>query len=76
MVNTRMIKARMIELGLTYEDLGKAMGKSAETIRHKIYNYRPMWLSEALELQAVLKIADEKFHLYFFTGESRSATEV
>lgn len=74
MVNTKAIKKRMIDMDITYKDLADALGKAVVTVRQKITNNRPMFLSEAEIFQKVLDIPDDMFRFYFFHHESRSAT--
>lgn len=66
MVNTKEIRKRMIDLDLTYAKLAVALNLAPTTVRHKIYNVRPLTLEEAYKMQQVLKIADSKFTTYFF----------
>ena len=77
MVQTMKIKARIIELGLTQnnivEELEKRGVKMAyTTFNQKIRNIRNLSLEEAGALQEILKIPDEDFKNYFFSKESLS----
>ena len=72
MVNTKAIRKRMIDLDLSYRDLGEAIGKKAGTARQKVMNYRPLFLDEAEAWQKVLQADDSEFHFYFFSRVSRS----
>lgn len=47
MVNTRKIKSRMLELGLTQQDIARALGLTACTVNQKLNNIRALKLSEA-----------------------------
>ena len=42
MVNTRKIKSRMLELGLTQQDIARALGLTACTVSQKLNNIRPL----------------------------------
>ena len=75
MVNTKEIRKQMIDKDLTYVALGKLLNLAPTTVRHKIANVRPMSLDEAETLQAALGISDDDFCLYFFSTESRDATQ-
>lgn len=74
MVNVKAIKIRMIELDVTYDDIARALGRKRNTVRCKLYGYRPLFLHEAEIIQKILKIPDDEFRYYFFDGESRSVT--
>lgn len=67
MVNTKKIKARMIEFGFTQKDLAKALDIATPTMSQKLNNIRPMYLKEADILADILKIDTNKFGEYFFT---------
>ncbi|MDO4302113.1 MAG: helix-turn-helix transcriptional regulator [Clostridia bacterium] len=66
MVNTRKIKARLTELGLTQDDLAAKLGLATCTVSQKLNNIRPLKLSEANEIAKILKIDDLDFKEYFF----------
>ncbi len=66
MVNTRKLKAKLIELGLTQGDLADKLGISTCTVNQKINNVRPLKLSEANKIAKILKIKDWEFKDYFF----------
>jgi transcriptional regulator with XRE-family HTH domain len=66
MVNTNKIRARLVELGLTQEDLAKAIGIAPCTVNQKLNNIRPMKLREANIIAEVLEIEDADFRAYFF----------
>lgn len=67
MVNTKKIKARMIEFGFTQKDLAKALDIATPTMSQKLNNIRPMYLKEADILADILKIDTNNFGEYFFT---------
>ena len=69
MVNTRKIKGRIVELGLTQRDLAKALELSQPTVSQKISNIRAMTVQEAFMLADILKIPDREFREYFFKKE-------
>ncbi len=47
MVNSLKLKSRLVEIGITQNELAKNLGLSAPTISQKINNLRPMNLEEA-----------------------------
>lgn len=65
MVNTKKVKARLIEIGATQTDLAKAMGVKQPTASLKINNIRPMDLSEAEKAANFLNVTDEEFKSFF-----------
>lgn len=69
MINTRKIKGRMVELGITQKDLSKAIGISQTAVCQKLSNKRPMNLKEAEEISKLLYIGNEEFSIYFFENE-------
>lgn len=66
MVNTKKIKARLVEIGLTQDDLARKMGLATCTINQKLNNIRPLKLSEANMIAKILDIDDIDFKSYFF----------
>lgn len=66
MINTRKIKSRMCELGLTQKDVANALHIAQPTVNQKINNIRPMDLQEAEDLSKILKIDSMDFAEYFF----------
>lgn len=67
MVNTRRIKARMVELGLTQKDIAeKAWACALPTVSQKINGIRPIYLDEANSLAKVLGLSEKEYYEYFF----------
>ncbi len=66
MLNSKKIKGRMVELGVTQKDIAKSIGKAAPTVSQKINNLRPMDLEEAEKIAEILKISTGEFGIYFF----------
>lgn len=66
MVNSRKIKSRLVELGLTQKDIAASLKLSAPTVSQKINNVRPFFLNEADELARILEIPVNQFGDYFF----------
>lgn len=66
MVNTRKIKARLVELGLSQKEAAKALGIAQPTVNQKINNVRPMDLDEAEKLANLLQLKSGEFQTYFF----------
>lgn len=69
MLNTRKIKARMVELGITQKDAAKFLCIAQPTINQKINNIRPMDLEEAEKLADLLQLNAEEFQPYFFCSQ-------
>lgn len=67
MVNSRKIKGRLVELGLTQKDVAEKIGVAQPTVNQKINNIRPMDLQEAEAIADLLKISPGEFVEYFFT---------
>lgn len=66
MPNTRLIKARMEELGITQAELAQKIGVATPTMCQKINNIRPFSLDEAEKVAEALGIKDKDFGSYFF----------
>ncbi len=69
MLNTRKLKGRMAEKGLTQKDIAEALGIATPTVNQKLNNVRPMDLTEAEQLAKILDISAEDFSAYFFANE-------
>lgn len=67
LVNSRKIKGRLVELGLTQKDVAKKIGVAQPTLNQKINNIRPMDLQEAEAIANLLEINPMEFAEYFFT---------
>ena len=67
MVNSRKIKGRLVELGLTQKDVAEKIGVAQPTVNQKINNIRPMDLQEAEAIADLLKRSPREFVEYFFT---------
>lgn len=66
MVNTRKVKARVIELGLTQKDIAKDMGLDYTALNLKLNNKRRLYIDEVGKLCKILKIGTkEDLHDYF-----------
>lgn len=66
MVNSRKIKGRMAELGITQKDIADQLDLAAPTVSQKINNIRPMDLKEAEGLARILRVHENEFAEYFF----------
>ena len=66
MVNTKKIKARLVELGTTISHISGDMDMTPYTLGRKIGNQSDMTLNEANKLQKLLDIPDDDFNAYFF----------
>lgn len=67
MPNTRKLKARMVELGLTQKDVADVLNIAPATASQKLNGIRPLYLHEAQTVANLLKIEDSAFSDYFFT---------
>lgn len=56
MINTSKIKARIIELGLTQEEIANKMGMDYSTFNLKINKKRRMYIDEVTKLAKILGI--------------------
>ena len=66
MVNTNMIKSRLMYYGKKQEDLAKELNLSQSTINQKLNNARKITIDEAFKIKKFLNIPDEEFETYFF----------
>lgn len=69
MVNTRKLKGRIRELGLTQEECAKYLHIKAPTFNQKLNNIRHFSLAQAEMLSKLLNIEAPDFPVYFFTQE-------
>ena len=69
MINTRKMKARLVELGLSQKDFAECLGIATATANQKINNVRPMSLKEAEKICKLLNIEPEQFASYLFAQE-------
>ena len=68
MLNSKLIKQRMAQMGLTQKNLAEMLNLASPTVNQKIYNSRPLTLQEAEKIAKILKIEDNLFGEYFFGG--------
>jgi transcriptional regulator with XRE-family HTH domain len=66
LINSKKMKGRMVEMGITQKDIAKELGVAAPTVSQKINNVRPMDLAEAEKIADLLNISDNEFREYFF----------
>lgn len=69
MVNTKLLKARMKEVGISQEKVAAELSLARPTVSQKLRNVRPMFLDEAEKLSNILGIAPSDFGTYFFVNE-------
>lgn len=69
MPNSRKLKARIFEKGLTIGAIAREMGLTAYTLGRKISGKSPMTLAEARKLMSILEIDESEFGDYFFTNQ-------
>lgn len=65
-MNSKKIKGRMAECGVTQKELAEAIGLAPATISQKINGIRPLYLNEAEKIAQVLMIKESEFGSYFF----------
>lgn len=65
MVNVRALKARMVGLDLTLNDIADCIGKTYATARNKVNGYTPFTVEEAEAVQELLGIDDDEFCFFF-----------
>lgn len=70
MLNTILIKKRMLELNLNQEELARKTGMSQSSLNMKLNNVSPIYLEQAMRLQEILEIQDSEFKRYFFYTSS------
>lgn len=68
-MNSRKLKARIVELGLTQREVAGMIGISANSFSRKLLGKSDFLLSEAIALCSVLDI--EKLGEFFLEGESQ-----
>jgi transcriptional regulator with XRE-family HTH domain len=67
MVNTKMLIARMKELGISQQELADNCSVKRPTMNQKLHNVRPISLNEAQIIQRTLHIPENEFGAYFFS---------
>ncbi len=65
MVNTKLIKSRMIMCEINQSDLANELKISQTAVNQKINNARKTSIEEALKMQKILGIEDKEFETYF-----------
>ena len=68
MVNTRKLRAKIIEKGLTYAVLSDLLGISSCTFGKKMRNISEMTIAEAEQIISILDIPISETVDYFFWG--------
>lgn len=56
MVKTNKVRARIVEMGLSYNSIAKEIDIDKSTLSLKINNKRPIYLTEVVSLCKILKI--------------------
>lgn len=69
MINTNKLKGRMVELGITQDEMAKELNIAQSTLNLKLNGKRPMQISEAEAISNMLKINAGEFGIYFFSLE-------
>lgn len=68
MVNTRELKKRMLDYGLTTAKLAEKVGVTQGYMSAMITGSRPLTLKNANLIQEALEIPNEEFGFYFLDG--------
>lgn len=66
MLNARLLKARMVEQGITQADVAKCLGIARSTVSQKLNGVRPLYLKEADKLATLLSMDAQMFGSIFF----------
>lgn len=66
MVNTNLLKGKIIERGFTFKDLASAMDLSELTLRRKINNDAKFYIEESILLKNTLNISTDEYIAIFF----------
>ena len=66
MLNTSKIRGRMVQLGISNNEVASALNLSLAVTAKKLNNLSVLNLKEAETLAALLQISDEAFGEYFF----------
>jgi len=75
MINTKKLRAKIIENGFTYAVLAEKLHMSGCTFGKKIRNRADMSLSELVRLSKILSIPVTELSDYFFDGEFDQCAE-
>lgn len=65
MINSRKIKARMVEHGATQKNIGEVLGIASASANQKLNNKRSMTIEEAIKIADFLEIDPYDFKAYF-----------
>lgn len=66
MINTKKLKAALVEKSFTQRSLSKEIGISKNTLNAKINGKAPISIEEATKLARVLELSKEDFDAIFF----------
>lgn len=66
MVNTNLLKGKIIEKGFTFKSLASAMNLSELTLRRKINNVTSFYIEESILLKNTLNISTDEYIAIFF----------
>lgn len=71
MLNTKKIKARMVEMGLTQKDLAGSdcLNCSETSVSQKLNRIRPLTIEEADALGRKLQLSARQYYEIFFESE-------
>ena len=74
MINTAKVKGRIVEKGLTIQNISPKIGCTPYTLGQKIANETPMTLEEAISLSKVLNIEEYEFAEFFLKEKLQNTT--
>ena len=69
MVNTNLLKGKIVEKGFTFKSLANAMNLSELTLRRKINNDAKFYIEESILLKNTLNISTDEYLAIFFKGQ-------
>ena len=69
MTNILLLKAKLMELGLTQDQLAEMIGISKASLSYKINNRRDFTISETLKIQKALGLTREERDQIFFAKD-------
>lgn len=69
-MNTKRIKMRMIELGMTNKELASIIGRTPQHVSGVINGKKPLTLKMAFDIQEALSIPNSEFDKYFLSEEN------
>lgn len=69
MVDSKKIRARMVEMGLHNRDIAETWNCAMSTASQKLNGVRPISLDEANGLARLLKLSEAEYYYFLFAPE-------